>query len=129
MGTQTLQHKPISLASTGTEPNVFAATKQDITYVKNVINGNLLIILTICNIFSLGVCIIIIYNFLSAIASGKDERQKRKQRLYTNSAAFVFFIALLVIALLVTPFFPSIVWAGDIFMDFTVLLALLIWWS
>ena len=101
----------------------------DYDYTTNVIKDNLLIILTVCNVFSIGVCSYTIYNFLAAIANSKEERQKRKHKLYFNSAIFIFFILLLVLVLLVTPYFPAFFWIGDISMDVLVAFALLFWWT
>lgn len=93
------------------------------------IKDNLLIILTVCNVFSIGVCAVTIYNFAKAIANSKEERQKRKQKLYFNSAIFVLFLLLLVLTLLLTPYFPALFWVGDITMDVLVACALLFWWT
>jgi hypothetical protein len=103
--------------------------QSDYEYTTSVIKDNLLIILTVCNIFSLGVCSVIIYNFVQAIANSKEERQKRKHKLYFNSAIFILFILLLILALLVTPYFPSFFYIGDIGMDVLVAFALLFWWT
>jgi hypothetical protein len=89
----------------------------------------LLIISTICNVFSLGVCLVIIFNFLSAISYAREDRQKRKQKLYFNSALLIFFISLLVLALLLVPYFPALFFVGDIAMDITIAFILLFWWT
>lgn len=95
----------------------------------HVISDNLLIISTICNIFSLTVCLVIIYSFLSAISRAREDRQKRKAKLYYNSALLIFFISLLVVALFLVPFFPAFFFVGDIAMDVTVAFILLFWWT
>ena len=105
------------------------AQVSDHSYTTHVIKHNLLIISTICNIFSLTVCLVIIYNFLSAISRAREDRQKRKQKLYFNSALLIFFISLLIVALLLVPYFPAFFFLGDIAMDVTVAFILLFWWT
>ena len=115
----------LTLASTvGSSTNV-----TDDEYTTQVIKTNLWIILTFCNVFSVFVCVNIIYNFMSAIANSKEDRLKRKSKLYYNSAIFIFFILMLILVLLIQPFRPEYFYIGDIFIDVAVCFALLFWWT
>lgn len=66
---------------------------------------------------------------MSAISRAREDRQKRKQKLYFNSAILIFFVAVLVVALLLVPYFPQLFFVGDIAMDVTVAFILLFWWT
>jgi hypothetical protein len=66
---------------------------------------------------------------MKALMNAKDERMKRKRPLYYHSIILIFFVMLLILALLVTPFVPEYFYIGDIFMDLTIVMALLFWWS
>jgi len=114
----------LALASTG-----LGASVNNEEYTTKVIKENLLIILSLCNIFSLFVCVSIIYNFMSAIANSKEDRMKRKSKLYYNSASFIFFVLLMIMVLLIFPFIPTLFYIGDISMDVSVCFALLFWWT
>jgi Na+/H+ antiporter NhaD/arsenite permease-like protein len=100
----------------------------DYYYTTSTIQTNLLIILTACNLFSLAVCVKIIYNFFSAMARGKEDRQKRKRNLYLNSAIFIMCIGLIVLALLLTPYMPGYFF-GDLWMEFSLTFSFIFWWA
>jgi hypothetical protein len=93
------------------------------------IKQNLIIISLVCNAFSLFVCIFIIVQLLRSISNSKDNRSRRKVKLYKLSVVFVFSIMILVVLLMITPLFNSIFWISDIAMDVTLWFSLLFWWT
>jgi hypothetical protein len=94
-----------------------------------VTKDNLLFLLTICNIFSMAVCIKIIVNFVSEITRGREERQKRRHKLYYNSVIFVLLVGVVSFVMLFTPFRPELFLLGNSALDICIALLLLFWWA